>query len=107
MRTRRASRAKQYESATFREIQGALAASVRQGREALGLTQEEAAFRCGMATFVFQEIETGRSNATLTTLARLCDGLNVTMPTLFVPAARPNPRPRGRPKRGAPTKAKD
>ena len=53
-----------------------------------------------MATFVLQTVESGRRNLSATTLARLCDGFEVDIQELLLPAA-----PLAEPKRGRPKKA--
>jgi transcriptional regulator with XRE-family HTH domain len=84
-RQRRPERAEQYESASYRDLQSRLAASVRHLREARGWTQEEAAHRCGMTTRLFQRVEGEDVNLTFTSLARLCDGFEVDVVQLLKP----------------------
>ena len=83
VRKSRAERAEQYRSRAYRDMQTRLSASVLRLRRAKGLTQEECAHRCGMATRLFQRIESATANTTLTTLARLCEGLGVSPESLF------------------------
>ena len=80
---RRAERVGQYESATYRRVQRRVALAVRRVRADRGWTQEEAAHRCGMSTRLFQNAEAGDANLTFTTIARLCDGLDVDVSALF------------------------
>jgi transcriptional regulator with XRE-family HTH domain len=83
MRRRKPSRAEQYESAAFRGLQQCLASGVARLRKENGWTQAEAAHRCKMTTWQYQRIESGITNVTFTTLARLIDGFNVDIHTLF------------------------
>lgn len=71
------------DSEIFQGLQGRLAASVKGLRQRAGITQEEAAHRCAMPTRLYVGIEHGESNATLGTLARLCEGLEVDVVELF------------------------
>jgi len=98
MRHRRPERASQYQSATFRDLQGRLAANVRALREQRHWTQEEAAHRTKMATQLFQRIEAATVNLTFATLARLAHGFGEDVLQLLAPARHPARRPRGRPR---------
>ncbi|MDB4928643.1 MAG: transcriptional regulator [Myxococcaceae bacterium] len=50
----------------------------RRLRAAKGWTEEEEAFRCkGMATYVFQCVESAKTNITATTLVRLAEGFDI------------------------------
>jgi transcriptional regulator with XRE-family HTH domain len=84
-RTRRPERAEQYKTPAYRDLQARLAAAVRRLREEKGWTQEEAAHRCGMTTRLFQRVEGEDVNLTFTSLARLCEGLEVDVVQLFKP----------------------
>lgn len=94
------SRAPQYESPRYADLIARLSANVRRLRAERGWTQEEAAHQCGtMSTYLFQLVESGTTNATATTLARLCDGFNLDVVALLAPvkaprAARTGRRPR-------------
>lgn len=90
MRRRRAERAAQYKSPAYRRIQRRLAASARYYRNQKGWNQEEAAHRCEMSTRLYQHVEHGSANVTLTTLARLCDGFGLDIQQLFESRSRRN-----------------
>ena len=62
-----------------------LARATRRERLRLGLTQEEAAERAGMATRQLQRVEAGTVNAGLSTLAGLCRAFKVDVRRLFEP----------------------
>ncbi|MBI5547142.1 MAG: helix-turn-helix transcriptional regulator [Deltaproteobacteria bacterium] len=88
MRRRRAEREEQYRSPTYLGIQRRLAHSVLRLRQERELSQEVAAERSGMAVQVYQRVEGAKANATLTTIARLCDGFGVDVAELFAEEAR-------------------
>ncbi|MCC6999183.1 MAG: helix-turn-helix transcriptional regulator [Deltaproteobacteria bacterium] len=52
-----------------------LGANARRIRQAAKLSQEEAAYRCDFATRMLQRIEAGAIDSRLSTVARLCVGL--------------------------------
>lgn len=88
-----------YTSPTQAVILARLAANVRRLREARGWTQETCAARCGgMATYLLQLVESGSTNVTAGTMARLCDGLEVDVLEILAPATPLAKRGRGRPK---------
>ena len=76
-------RARQYRAAHYREILSRVSANLRRLRAGAGLTQEAAAVRCGVTLRLFQRCEGKESNLTVTTIARLCKGLEVDVVDLF------------------------
>lgn len=101
MRAKYKDRAPQYTSPRYTEILARLAANVRRAREERGWTQEDTAARCGgMSTYLYQLVETGTTNPTATTLARLCDGFDLDVVALLAPVSAPlAARTGGRPRR--------
>ncbi len=99
-----------FETATCQKLVKRLGANIRRLREAKGWSQEECAFQSHfLEPSMLRTIEAGRANLTISTLARLCDGLGVEeVADLFV-ATDPFPkRRRGRPpKQSAPQGAGD
>jgi transcriptional regulator with XRE-family HTH domain len=70
-------------SAEIAEIQRVLASNVRRRRHALGLTVAAASERGGLHWRHWQKIEAEEINATLETLVRLADALEMQMDALF------------------------
>lgn len=100
--TKRADRAEQYETPEYREIIARVAANVRHLRDASGMTQEQAAERCGgMPPRLYQMVESGKTNVTATTLGRLCAGFGVDVVALLAPAAPMAKTKPGRPRKAA------
>jgi transcriptional regulator with XRE-family HTH domain len=58
-----------------------------QRREALGRTQADIAFACGMDQQGYQQIETAHVNITLKTLTKLAAALEVDIAALLAPLA--------------------
>ncbi|MFC1610087.1 helix-turn-helix domain-containing protein [Myxococcota bacterium] len=82
-RRKRQERAGQYRSRAYRQLQKRLAMNVQGLRERRGWTQEQCAFRSNMSTRLLQRVEAEEANLTLTTLARLCEGLDADVVDLF------------------------
>jgi transcriptional regulator with XRE-family HTH domain len=80
---RRQKREQQYESAFYKDLQERLKVNVLRLRKKNGWSQEEAAWQCHMPTRLFQQIEAGDANATLTTIARLAHGFEIDVGKLF------------------------
>lgn len=98
MRRTSPARANLYNRATYLAIVGRIAANVRRLRETRGWTQAELAFRAdNMEVVALQGIERGDANATVVTISRLCDALDVDVRELLEPADAPPRRARGRP----------
>lgn len=92
-------RAAPYANPSYRVILGRIAGNTLRMRTERGWTQLQAAVRCGLATPVYQIVETGKRNVTATTLSCLCEGFGVDPSELLLPAAAPVRRPRGRPRK--------
>jgi transcriptional regulator with XRE-family HTH domain len=98
MGPRTSARAAQLDASTCVELAGRLAGNVRRLRAAQGWTQAVCAERCrDLDITLLRAIEAGRANATLATLARLCDGFGVEASELLAPTAPLAKRGRGRP----------
>jgi len=80
---RRRSREPQYASPTYKRLLAQLAEGVRSLRSQHGWTQEAAAHEAEIPLRLFQALEAGESNATMTSLARLCRGFKVEIRDLF------------------------
>lgn len=65
------------------DLRGRMGARVRQLRHARKLTQEQLAERAGLSDKFLGELERGRGNPTLTTLAALSDALGVRLVDLL------------------------
>lgn len=84
-RARRAERADLYQRPVYAEVQARLAVRVRRLRRALGLSQTEAAKRCGLTKQQIQRVEAAGANVTFVTLARLAAGFDVDPSRLIAP----------------------
>lgn len=106
MRRRSPERIELFETATCQRLVSDFAVNVRRVREARGWTQEEAAYRSReLDPAMLRTIEAGDANLTITTIARLCDGLEVGVAELFAPAPPLQKRPPGRPRKVPVTEA--
>jgi transcriptional regulator with XRE-family HTH domain len=66
-----------------RRLRTLLAANVRRLRQKRGLTTEESAERAHLHARHWQKVEAGEVNATLATLSRIADVLDVTVAELL------------------------
>lgn len=69
----------------YKRIQKRISRNLRRIREGLGMSQQEVAAHCGMATQQYSKIESGKANVTIATLAQLTDRLNLDIVELFEP----------------------
>ena len=77
------------------DLRGRVGARVKQLRQARRLTQEQLAERAGLSYKFIGEVERGRGNPTLTTLAALSDALGVVLVDLLgIDPDRPRLSPR-------------
>lgn len=67
-----------------------LARSLRAHREQRGLRQADMATRCGIDLRTYQGLEAGVMNARLSTLAAVCEALDVDLCDLFKPCDEPD-----------------
>lgn len=74
----------------------AIAAAIRRTRKQLGLTQAQAAARCGEAHQTWQKWETARIHLTAINLLRACDALECSLERLTGEARRILARRRGK-----------
>lgn len=73
------------EAARLAEYMDRIATSVLELRVRRGWTQIEAAERCSMGLREYRRVEKSESPASLTTIVRLCEGLNVDAVQLLRP----------------------
>ena len=66
-----------------------LGARVRELRKARGWTLDQAAGQAGLARSTLSKIENGQMSPTFEALKKLAEGLAISVPQLFTPAARP------------------
>lgn len=67
-------------------LQTQLGAAVRERRQALGYSQDTFADAIGMHRAYYSSIERGARNLTLSTIARVADGLGVSLAKLMADA---------------------
>jgi transcriptional regulator with XRE-family HTH domain len=65
-------------------VREAVAAAIRERRKELKLTQQQVADRLGISQQVIARIESGASNMTVATLARIADALEADLGIEFV-----------------------
>lgn len=65
-----------------RELPAGLPGRVREHREARGWTQAELAQAAGLSTIGVRQLESGKRNPSLDTIARIADALEVTVDQL-------------------------
>jgi transcriptional regulator with XRE-family HTH domain len=80
------------ESAAFRRIAAQLGKQLRERRQKLAWTVEDAAERYGIEPAHVRRIEAGRTNPSLATLLSIADALSTDLPELFGEPAAPKSR---------------
>lgn len=65
------------------QIQVRFGRAIRRVREELGISQEEAAERCGLHRTYYSGVERGIRNVSLVNIERIARGLKTTLPDLF------------------------
>ena len=60
-------------------VRDAFATTLRQKRNEAGLSQEELGFRAGIAMRYVSLLETGKRQPTISTIASICDALDMPM----------------------------
>lgn len=70
---------KNYDHRTFPDKTTAIRIgnTIRQAREARGLSIQTAAYKCKVRSYIFAKIEQGANYAQLTTVKRICEYLGV------------------------------
>lgn len=98
MKRRTTKRVELFETPMCRALVARFAANIRRLREGKGWSQEECAFQSlQLDAAMLRTIEAGQANLTITTIARLCQGLGVDVLDLFQPSAPLQKRRPGRP----------
>lgn len=69
-----------------------LARNIRARRHALGMSAREVSARAGLHLRLWQKLEGGETNATLATLAKVCEALGVDIVELMQEPRRPSAR---------------
>jgi transcriptional regulator with XRE-family HTH domain len=72
-----------YNNVDYLALLGRVAKNVRALRQSRGISQERAAWDCGLSWSVYQRVESGKGNLTLITLAKIAAGLRVDPQCLF------------------------
>ena len=72
-------------SHSFDALKKLLASNLRELRASRGLTQEKAAEATGLNWRHWQKLEAGEVNVTLSTLSKICRGLEIEVGLLFGP----------------------
>ena len=65
------------------EISGIIGDRIKKHRNRLGLTQEELAEKCGLHHTYIGQLERGEKNATLESIEKVVQGLDISFETLF------------------------
>lgn len=77
---------------TFRRWAAVVGENCKRLRAERDWTQKQTAVRSGVALYLYQRVESGRCNVTLSTLARLCEGFSVDLPEFVAPVVVPRRR---------------
>lgn len=60
-----------------------LGKEIRKRRELMGISQEKFALKIGMDRTYYSAVENGKHNITILSLAKITDGLEITLSELF------------------------
>ncbi len=83
VRRRKQERDRLYDLAEYRALLQRVAENLSALRHSRQYSQEEAAHVCDVTLRLYQRLETGESNATMLTLARIAKGMKVDVSALF------------------------
>lgn len=78
-----------YESPVYEDLQARLVEHLKRLRREKGWTQTETATRLGMKVQQVQQLESGKNNATMVTLARLVETFEIDIVELLAPLPKP------------------